>query len=81
MSQSTIKRAHPAYAGRERVKGWHTFQKKFCFMVYCDFERGGGLKMNIFKVLLWWGGRYQQEYFVYALDNVDNSGRPVKHQC
>ena len=41
MSQSAIKRAHPAYAGRERVKGWHTFQKKFCFMVYCDFERGG----------------------------------------
>ena len=36
-------------------------------------------KITIFKVLFWkGGGGGQKEYSVYTLDNVDNSGRPLK---
>ena len=36
------------------------------------------LKIYIFKVLFLVGGRgSQKEYSVYAIDNVDNSGRPL----
>ena len=41
----------------------------------------GSVKINIFKVLFWEGGREggrsQKEYSVYAFDNVDNYGRPI----
>ena len=37
----------------------------------------GSLKLNIFKVLFWEGGCHKKVYSVYALDNVDNSGRPL----
>ena len=37
------------------------------------------LKINIFKVLFWEGGRgsLKRILSVYAFDNVDNSGRPL----
>ena len=35
----------------------------------------GSLKINIFKVLFWEGGKgHKKEYSVYAFDNVDNYG-------
>ena len=38
----------------------------------------GSLKITIFEVLFWEGGRgLNKEYSVYAFDNVDNDGRPL----
>ena len=42
----------------------------------------GSLKINIFKVLFWKGGRgHKKEFSVYAFDNVDNYGRPLMETC
>ena len=47
----------------------------------CDFEKGSLIQQNIFKILFSQGGKkvHKNEYYVYALDNVDNSGRPLKN--
>ena len=40
----------------------------------------GSVTINIFKVLFWKvrEGVTKKEYSVYAFDNVDNSGRPIR---
>ena len=44
-------------------------------MVHCDFERG--LKINIFSIVLVGRRVTTTTKTLYALENVDNSGRPL----
>ena len=44
-------------------------------IMHCDFETG--TQNQHFKNTLLVP---QKEYSVYALDNVDNSGRPLRHE-
>ena len=60
--------------GGSTVKGCRAFLK--C-RLWCIVILRRGLKVDIFKVLFWKGGGHKKEYPVYALDNVDNSGRPL----
>ena len=50
-------------------------------MMHGIFTSMGSLKINIFEVRFWEGGRkeggHKKEYPVYSFDNVDNSGRPL----
>ena len=49
-------------------------------MVHCDFE--GGSQNQHFESILSVGkeGSHKKEYSVYALDDINNSGRPLTCQ-
>ena len=49
---------------------------KMSFMVHCDFENGSQNKHYKYSFGRA-GGGHNKVYFVYALDNVNNSGRPL----
>ena len=57
---------------------------KMTFMVHCNFKKGS--QNQYFQSTLLVGRGSQKEYYVYALDNVDNSGMNTKgqfsvHEC
>ena len=62
-----------AYTGKDGSRATVQFLK-MSFMGHCNFE---GSQNQHFQSILLLGRGLQKEYYVYALDNVDNSGRPL----
>ena len=68
------------WGGREGVKGHCTFKQKlilFMVCINCNFEKESQNQHFQSTLLVGRGWVTKKEYSVYALDNVDNSGRTL----
>ena len=77
---SSFSQEYTEYAGRDGGGQWPPFDFLMLIVMNALHFHTGSLKINIFKVLFGReGGGHKKEYSVYAFDNVDNSGRPLKN--
>ena len=73
---SSFLRAYTALGGRGSRVAVRFFLMSF--MGHCDFENESQNQPFQSTLLVGKGGGHTKEYYVYALDNVDNSGRPLR---
>ena len=75
---SEYSQAFTEYAGRGSQRPPYALKKYYYHYDALHFHTKP-LKINIFKLRFYEGERevHKKQYFVYAFDNVDNSGRPL----